>query len=342
MNISALNAEYGAYYEGDKNQANRQRLLSLLFVAEHFGKMFNLQPSKQTIWKGAIATIGQVVQRYQKAYTPLSNSKLEPKTIMLEQMKIDLDENPSELEESWVGFLTRLSLENNTTMNQNRVEWPFVRWWLETLVIPKYKEQMEMSEYFWGVPGVIVPGTPTATGESITGINKKIDDDAALATPLMNHISLGAYPNDPADFVLFMEAFVDQIYVDSPTLRQFDMEIMLNSALETRYKRGYRKLYGQDNDQISIAANNRKIIDTRTSIVGCTSMDNDPLNPGTSSDKLILTYAANRVRPITFPKNGESFVVDKSGANPRSVWAWTDWHEAVDFGIYKHVTVGKP
>ena len=341
MNIAALNAEYGAYYEGDKNQANRQRLRNLLFVAENFGKMFTLQPSKQTIWKGGIATIGQVVQAYQKAYTPLSNLTIVPKTINLEQIKIDLEENPSELEESWAGFLTRLSIEKELPINSLRLEWPFVRWWLETMVIPKYKEQMELSEYFWGEKSAITPGTPTSEGASITGINKKIDDDAA-GDELMNHITLGAYPTDNADFVRFMEEFVDQILVDSPKLRSFELDIMLNSASELRYKRGYRELYGRDLDQATLVQNNRKIIDTRVSIIGCTAMDNDPANPGDSSDKLILTYAANRVRPITFAGNGESFVVDKAGTNPRAVWAFSDWHEAVDFGIYQHVTVGKP
>ena len=342
MDISALVAEYGAYYRGTNSQANKQRILSLLFVPETFGKMFTLMPTNATRWEAAIASIGQVVQRYQKAYTPLSNSKLVPKIIDLEQVKVDLSENPSELEESWVGFLTRLSLESGTSMNQNRVEWPFIRWYLETLVIPKVKEQLEMSEYFWGVRGAVVPGTPTDEGESLTGINKKIDGDAALVTPNMNHLTLGAYPTDAKLFVKFIEAMVDQILTDSPKLRQFDMEIMLNSALEMLYKRGYRELYGRDLDQATLVANNKKVIDTRTSIIGCTAMDNDPANPGDSSDKLIMTYAANRVRPITFNKNAETFSVDKAGDNPRGAWMFTDWHEAVDFGIYQHVHIGKP
>lgn len=341
MDISALVSEYGAYYEGKNSQANKQRILSLLFVPETFGKLFTLQPTDATIWKGAIASIGQVVQRYQKAYTPLSNAALDPKTILLEQVKVDLDENPSELEDSWAGFLTRLAMEGGTSMNMLRTEWPFIRWYLETLVIPRIKEQMEMSEYFWGVRGSVTPGTATDEGASITGINKKIDDDAG-GPAVMNHVTLGAFPSDNADFVKFIEEFVDQVLFDSPKLRSLEMDIMLNSSLEMKYKRGYRELYGQDLDQASLAANNRKVIDTRIGIIGCTAMDNDPANPGDSSDKLIMTYAANRVRPITFASNNAVFAMDKAGTNPRGIWAYTDWHEAVDFAIYQHVTIGKP
>lgn len=339
MIITDLISEYGAYYEGKNSQANKQRILSLLFVPETFGKLFTLQPTDATIWKGAIASIGQVVQQFQKAYTPISNAELKPKTILLEQVKVDLDENPSELEDSWAGFLTRLAMEKSSGLNTLRTEWPFIRWYLETLVIPRVKEQLEMSEYFWGVRGAVTPGTATAEGESLTGINKKIDDDAAGAA-LMNHLSLGAYPTDAADFVKFIEEFVDQVMVDSPKLRSLEMDIMMNSALEMLYKRGYRELYGRDLDQASLSVNNKKVIDTRVNLIGCTAMDNDPANPGESSDKLIMTYAANRVRPITFAQNASLFSVDKAGSNPRGIWAYTDWHEAVDFGLYQHVFVG--
>lgn len=342
MNITDIVTEYGAYYNSANGQANKQRIMSLLFVPESFGKLFTLQPTKSTRWEGAIASIGQVVQRYQEAYTPLSNAEIVPKIINLEQVKVDLAENPSKLEESWLGFLTRLSLESGTSMNNNRTEWPFIRWYLETLVIPKVKEQLEMSEYFWGVRGTVTPGTATAEGASLTGINKKINDDAAAATPLMDHKTLGAIPTDPKDFVEYIEDFVDNVLTDSPKLRSFELEIMMRSELEMRYKRGYRELYGRDLDQASLVNNNKKVIDTRTSIIGCTAMDSNPANPVTSSDKLIMTYAANRVRPITFAQNSEIFQVNQAGNNPRAAWMWTDWHEAVGFALYQHVIVGKP
>ena len=62
-------------------------------------------------------------------------------------------------------------------MNLLRTEWPFIRWFLETLVIPKIKEQLELSEYFWGELGTVTPATATVEGKTLTGINKKIDKE---------------------------------------------------------------------------------------------------------------------------------------------------------------------
>lgn len=342
MNITDIISEYGAYYEsGDATRI--QRLKTQLFVPEHFGKLFAIQPTKETYFKSAVASIGQVAQEFQKAYTPLSNATVIPQMIELEKIKIDLEEEPHALEASWLGFLTRLGMENGQTMNQNILEWPFIRWYLEMLVIPKHNEQMEMSEYFWGKRGAVTPNVATVEGKTINGINAKIEADKLKSTPLMNYITGTAYPTDPKLFVQFLEGVVDQFLTDYPALARFKFEILLSSSLHKRYKRGFRELYGKDTDQLTLSANISTIIDNQLiSLIGCTAMDNDPANPNTSSDKMILTYAENRIRPIIFPQNSQSFMVVPSGANPRTAWMYTDWWEAIDFARHEHVTIIEP
>lgn len=217
MNIEELIEQYGAYYLGEGGAANRQRLFSKMYQASVTAGYFRIIPATGTTWRAALALLQSVVQRFQKAWTPKGNLNVEPKEIPLHHLKIDIEEIPAELEESWLGFLTQLSLTSDTSMERLAVEtWPFVRWYIEEHLLKARDNDIENNEIFWGQTGVITPNTPTSDGTNMDGIRYKLLSRRDILDPKVTAVPTGALETDPSDFVAQIEKFISDIRQAKP------------------------------------------------------------------------------------------------------------------------------
>lgn len=331
MTLQDLITQYGAYYLG--NADNRMRLFKKMYQGNVTASMFRYISSKSTVWQATLAHLKSVVQAYQKAWTPKSDMKFTPHQVQLFHLKIDIEEIPHELEDTWMGFLTELALakeaagETNVSIERLAITtWPFVRWYVEEHLMNAKDQDIELNEIFWGQFSEPVANTPNADGTNIDGLRKKILTRRDAVTPLVTSIPTGAIETGATEFVEQIEEFVSKAREAMPRIMSTPMEICMNTLLYDRFVSGSRKLYNQDNT-VTDASAFRKVMDKNAIVVGLPSMNaNETFNE--SSELIFMTFAQNRVRPTIFDSN-QSMV--STGNNPRALQIFNNWWMAVDF-----------
>jgi hypothetical protein len=137
MDVSEIIKEYGAYYIQGSQNADRVRTLML----QDFETYQYMTPLKtnDTVYQLAKATIGSLLQPFKNKFSPSAQAKIVPNSIPLFKIKVDVSENPDDVEANWLGFLA--------SDDVNRKQWPFVRWYIEKLLIPKMMEDLENAIY---------------------------------------------------------------------------------------------------------------------------------------------------------------------------------------------------
>lgn len=257
MDIQQILIDFGAYYIGNENKQNRDRLVKKLYQRGATFQSLSLKITDDTVWRASEATIDRLLQPFQKQWTPLGTVSFEPVEIKQFQGKIDFEDNPHELEASWLGFLADHSSPEE--------QWPYIRWFMEEHMLAKVTQEYELDESYKGVYAAPVSGTPGAKGTVMNGLEKIMKDfiTAGRITPIVT----GAAANDERDFVKQVEEFVEQIgeiYLGVP------MDLCMSTKLARRYSKGYKSLYGRDLDYK--AGQRMSVDDTFISILGLPSM----------------------------------------------------------------------
>jgi hypothetical protein len=273
---------------------------------------FPRRNTDQTIMEKAVAEFARVLQRFQKAYTPIGGVSFEPLKIALYKLKIDLAEYPDELEESWLGFLADNDLD--------RKQWPFVKWFLTNALIQQ-EEDLELLEIYKGVPGTITPGTPTAAGTSLLGIKKQINDFNTAGR--LDLKVLGAVPT--TDAVLFVE-YVEEMVKMIPRLLRNELDyIFMNEDLRDLFRDGMREKYNTQYPQVDEKLIT-KLRNDNIQIAGLPSM--------TGSTKLWTTPVWNRQSGLKKSGNPETFKVENVD---RQVKAYTDYFKGFGFWVPEYL-----
>lgn len=316
MTITDIVAEFGAYYINQGQNASR--LVQLLYRKSVTDSLFRSIVTDDTVYRASQTRLGRILQSFQKGWTPLGAMTATPIAIPQFKMKADVEETPDDLEATWLGFLADGSLD--------RKVWPFVRWLMETHLLPQIQEDYELYEVFNGVHAAPVNGVPGAAGTAMDGIKKIINTQVTAGRIVP--ISLGAIPDDPAAFVDYVEAFTDRINV---RYRGVPMNVAMNETLSLRYARGKRAKYGKDfmsvsapvtpdGDQPLLTGN--KIEETRHQVVGLPSMGN--------SLKIWCTPYDNTVRLAKKSQNVQQFQIESV---TRLVRLFTDFWKGLGFLI---------
>lgn len=297
VTITDILTEYGAYYSGKDNKAG---LLKKFFQKSETEADFGQRITEATRIELANATITRVLQRFQKAFTPIGTATFTPQVVDLYKMKVDLSFYPDEVEESWLGFMA--------DKNLNRKDWPIIRYLLEELALNQLAEDLEKNEIFAGVPGTITPGTATAAGTSMLGIREQ------LKRGTIQQVAVGAVPADAIDFV----DYIEQMYKSIPEVARVEMDMFfMNKTLEMRFKTGMREKYNIAYNQVDDLTT---IIDTNVKIAGRASHG--------TSDIVWTTPKVNRIIGVKKPGNDKVFKVEES---KREVAAMTDFYKGVGF-----------
>lgn len=299
ITVTDVVQEYGSYYinEGQNMARLTQRLLRPSITASFFA----LRPTMDTRYRVADAEVSRVLQPFQKAFTPLGDTAFKPHTIDLFKLKVDVEENPHDITDSWLGFLEGQQLDPK--------EWPFVRFWLEELVANRMAEDFELNEAYAGVYQAPTPNTPGAAGTAMDGIAQVFSDLSAR----INTITMGAVPAGAEDFVGYVEEFVAGI--EKEHRRRID-HVFLNEDLHLKYRQGKRSKYNQNYAQ---ETDLDRVIDfPQCTVMGLPSMGN--------SNKLWATLPQNRVRLLK-----KADLPMKVEGMKRLVNAYTDYSIALNF-----------
>lgn len=302
-------SEWGAYYrpEGQGLQDIVKKLLQKSVTAGYFPTRL----TDQTVLRKVSSQFARVLQRFQKGFTPIGGTTFEPMSIQLYKLKIDLQETPDDLEETWLGFLADNGLK--------RQDWPFIKWYLEG-ALAQADQDLELNEIYYGVPGAITPGTPNAAGANLYGIKKQINDIDGAGTG--DKQVLGATPTDPVDFVDYIEAFIEGV---NPVLRQELDYIFLNIENRNLYRDGMRIKYNTYYEQM--ADNSITMLrNYNIKLVGLPSM--------VGSNKIWATPLWNRQAGTKKPSNTSIFQVENVD---RTVKAYTDYFKGFGFWIPQYV-----
>ncbi len=312
IDVSAVVGQFGAYYvAGSANQAN---LRNMLYKAVETAQYFSNRPTSDTIWRGTQASLDRVIQPFQKAYTPIGTITFKPNQFPLFNIKIDKDETPDDLEPTYEGFLADVA-------DNERANWPFVRWFAENHVLPRKDQDLEVNEYFSGVFATPTPGTAGNAGTSMDGIRKVIRGyNTAARTNLGNGaIATGVAATSDSDFCEQVEGFVDGI----PSLfrKQLDY-IFMAPELYIKYKRGKVKKYGL---QINYTSGSDK-----TNIEDYQNIQVIGLESHTGSGLIWTSLPTNRIRPIKKAALADTLKIESA---KRTVSLYTNWWEALNFEV---------
>lgn len=320
MTVSEIVAAFGAYYLN--HGQNMNSLYSQLYQGFVTEQVFTPVITDETIWRASEARHTRIVQPFQKAFTPAGAAEFKPVEIRQYNLKADLSEYPDDLKSSWLGFLS--------SMNVKRTEWPFIKYWMEKLIVPRIQQDIELNEAGRGVYAAPTPGTAGAAGTAMNGIQKILADHitATRITP----IALGAIPTDDQQLVEYYEDY----HAGLPTLyQQIPMNTYTPESHILRYKRGYRAKYGKDADFTEGATGTVSVKYTNLKLVGLPSM-NFKAN-GSVNDRIFTTPKENAIMLKKGFNNSKGiFNVQEDG---REVKLLTDWWLGFGFIIPELVWV---
>ena len=305
INIADVITEWGAQYRaGGQSQKD---LINMFYQGDETSKILSLIPTNKTILEKSSADISSVLQPYQNAFTPAGDTTFKPHKIQLFKQKIDIEEVPDDIEQSWLGFLA--------SNNLSRKEWPFIKFWIETLIMKKEIEDFEEHAVFGGVRVEPTAGVASTPDKAINGLKKVINDHISAGDTTT--IATGAIETDPVLFVDQVEDYYEQIPV---LYRKHVRSINCSDTLFRRFKKGMREKYNMSYDMAEIT----KVIDTKAAVVGLASH--------AGSNKIWSTIPSNAVLGVKKPGNPGTFKVEES---KRMVSILTDYYKGVGVWIPK-------
>jgi hypothetical protein len=302
MLIEDIIREFGSYYINQGQ--NMARLVKLLNRPSTTDSVLTPFFTDETVYRAAKASIGRVLQPFQKAWTPIGTMEFVAVAIEQHKMKIDSQEYPDDLEGTWLGFLSGEGI--------NRAEWPFIKWFIEVHLLPQAKEDYEMYEVYKGVYKAPVAGVAGDAGTSMNGLRKAINDQVTggRITPIV----MGALPTDPLDAVDYIEQFADKI---GKRYWKIPMQLSVNEDFERTYLRGCEKKYGLITTYQEM---NGKVRHTNHSIIGLPSME--------GSQKIWCTPKGNALKLGKKTQNMNNVRLETVD---RLVKLFTDWWSGVGF-----------
>lgn len=298
-------AEWGAIYRAEGQSV--KDLLTKLTQRSVTASYFPTRITEKTVMEKAIAEFARVLQRFQKGWTPIGGTTFTPSKIPLYKLKIDLEETPDDLEESWLGFLA----DNNL----KRDKWPFIKWYLMNALI-QAEQDLELNEIYKGVVGNITPGTANAAGTSLQGIKKQINLMDAAGEG--KKITLGAVPTVGKELV----EYVDDLIGGAGRLLTNELDyIFMEEDNHDLFRDGMREKYNTNYEQVA-DSKITKLRNHNIQVVGLPSM--------VGSSKIWTTPKWNRQGGFKKPGNEKIFEVERVD---RKVKAYTDYYKGYGFWI---------
>lgn len=310
MDVSEIVTEFGAYYE--QAGQNKKRILGMLTQGLVTPQYCTLVKTDDTIFKLGQLVMGNIVQAFQKSWTPKSPAAFTPNELRLYKFKIDEEIDPDDIEATWLGFLA--------SANISRTEWPIVKFLIEHPdqgYIAAINRDMELMEYGKGEATAVTPGVAGVTGQTMNGIIKLLTDGVNADT--INSVNLGTLDKD----TIFdqVELFVDGI---SDVYQNVAMNVHMSPAWAKYYHRDKRAqgFYSFAGEQ-----------EIKSGITGKIDFMPQQVVPLPSLSGTNTIFATPKANMIHLTKKGENKTKIKIEESKRSVFFMADWWEGIGFGI---------
>jgi hypothetical protein len=307
--VTDIVQEYGAYYLNSGQ--NRTRLLQLLLFGRETTKIAREIKTDNTVYQLAESNITSLVQAFQKGWTPKGDIQFTPNPITLYKMKVDMDLYPDEIEDNWLGFLA--------SENQNRKDWPLIRYIMEEHLIKKIDEDLELKEYYHGVYTAPTTGTAGDTGKSMNGLKYLLQNSSKINRLVMDPLEVSILYDQ-------LENAYDQI------AEEYQHTNML-VCMAPRWQRAFLKdKRAQGYYQITKPGEIDNTLDfSPAKVIGLPSM--------IGTNDLFITPRENLLHLTKKGKNSATFKVEES---KRCVSIMTDWWEGFGFGLNEIVWTNVP
>jgi len=298
--VTDIVREYGAYYINSGQ--NMARLNRLLLFGRETTKIARQIKTDDTVYRLAESNITSLVQPFQKTWTPKGNITFVPNPIELFKMKVDLDIYPDDIEDNWLGFLA--------SENQNRKEWPLIRYIMEQHLIQKINEDLELKIYYKGVHQAPAAGTAGNTETSMNGLQHHLKNNEKVNRLNMDSLEASII------YEQLEEAYkqISEVYQNVPMLICVAPKWRRAFLLDKRSQGFYQKTGPNEIDD--------SLDFSPAKVKGLPSM--------IGTDDLFITPNQNLLHLTKKGSNAATFRVEES---KRCVSIMTDWWEGLGFGL---------
>lgn len=302
ISIDQIISEFGTFLGSNVNQI--LRLLTQPTVSMNYMRTV---ATKEGSYKMGKAVIDDVVQGFQKKFTPKGTATITPRTILQRRHKIDLSFYPDEVVDTWLGFLSDETSDRRT--------WPITRYIIEQLLIPKIAENRELRLIGQGVYEEPVDGVAQAVGKSMDGFCTILKALFASGTSHVNFIDLpdGMTYGSSFDNIELFAKKLPALY------KSITMPLFVSQGIYENYHQRRRDLHG-------IMPTYKPTDD----IILGTNMTLTPLPSMAGTDIMFATPKDNFIRLLDRNEGASAITIDRIH---REICVSADWHEAVGFGI---------
>lgn len=320
LSVTSLKSAFG---KAIGTPASRKDIDLAFLVPSKTEAEFNLIPTDKTEVRRVRAAVDQVLQKFQAQATPNGIVTLTPRTILLQDLKYELEIDPDVIEDSYLGFMANPD-------NNDRKSWTITQFVMNELMIQKGRENFELSEVYKGVAAAITPGTASALGASFDGLGKLIADNIADYTVVAGP---AAWSTDPVDFVTQVEEWVELCRATSELNRSIIDnsvdKIHMSQTLAQRFRTGMQLKYNVNYAQVSMPM--AVFVAPNIAVVGLPSMS--------GKDRVIMTFKENRAAYIKRPESENGMGI--SEANPYKPMLYAKFWKGIGFWHPNYVFVNQ-
>lgn len=310
ISLAQLKEAFGTYIG-----TNQKDILLLLTQPTASQKFMTTIASADLEYRASKAVIDDLVQGFQKKWTPKGTAAFTPIAIPQRRHKFDWEMYPDDIVDSWLGFLGDEGID--------RKQWPITRFIIEKLILPKINDNRELKLIGKGIYEAPVEGTAQATGKSMDGFITILEKLKTAGGSHVNFITLPVLTADNIfDSVELFASEVAEIYQDIP------MELFLSRKWYSAYHKKRRDLHGQDTNYTG-----------QKDLVEGSNLTLTPLPSMNGKDVIFTTPRENFIRLKNRNEGASNITVESID---RQIKVFADWYESVGFGIQEAVFASVP
>jgi hypothetical protein len=268
LDISAINTELGAYWRVYQKEIWRK-----LFTELELEKYMRKVPNVTDEYVVPSSSNTELLQPFQKAWTPKGSVAFDARINKVRQIKIDyLLDSMDEIYRSYLAFMA-----DETTERKN---WPLVKYIVMNHIIPGMREELNQISAT-GNYAAPTPGTAGAYLTSTDGILTIVADEITATN--LTPITTGVVTQSDA-----LDKF--ETFNDSMPVKYRDMAgvILCSATLARYYQRDYRANFGSFNALDS--KDNLKLDATKKVIVGLECFEGSQRMLFTPQNNLLCMY----------------------------------------------------
>jgi hypothetical protein len=225
--VTELDAKFGTYISN-----NKKKIYKLIQQPTESEKYMTTMAKTITEYRAALGVMTDVVQGFSDTYNDKGQLDVTPIVIKNYQHKVNVSIKPSEVRDSWIGYLA----DNE----KQPKDMPLIQYIIQEHLLPKINSNRELKLIG---KGVYDAAHLEVTGNSMNGFVTILKTLKASGTSNANFIALNDLTK--SNIVAETEKFVDAIDLE---YQGIEMPILCDPALHKMYMRGYRDAYGPNSD----------------------------------------------------------------------------------------------